>query len=683
MRRTVIISIVLSFLCCEVPASNVLDSISDTILTVPLKEVHIIAKRVYRDKDHISIIPDSHQIKHSETGYALLQNLMIPGISIEENGLIKAMGNTASVYVNGQPAEVHDIQNIHPSDVIRIEYYDMPEGKYSKDAAAINFVLRQYKSGGYIQAMGGQAVGIDNGEYNLSSSISKGKNIYSVFAGYEYYSHGDNLILSKENYNLSNIQIYRNSSSFQQDRKHTGYAQFQLSHRANKSYWTGKFTFVGIKSPRHKTYGEVVTDQTETNSFLSYSADRSYSPKVDLNGDIHLSKNAILSLGVHARFLDNGNDYSYEESTYNYSINCNEKVKSLNAGAIYTVKHKGNTYTAELFDYYNNYKTNYNSDIVLTKHLWKNEALAFVSGNFSINKNLSFTTRLGIDCYQYHLTGSKQFNQLSPRLNLRTNYQLNNNALQWSFMYVNSNYEMGTVNDAPISVNKFLIKQGNPNINKSYDIESSVYYSGRYKILNMSAFIRYSYSHNPVSYNYAQNDNYIVQSFENDGYNQDLFAMLAIGLRLPHSLSIVNSLSFKRTDILLAEHWTHNNITAGIKLQWLYKYWNFMSGIAFAQSELNRYSLEIVKQPLNYNFKVSYSKNNLLMSLTAYAPFYNRHLKKETVAKYYESHSDILNHRYYNYCELSISYTFNFGKHIPIVQRNIDERVESSMLQRK
>ncbi len=49
-------------------------------------------------------------------------------------------------------------------------------------------------------------------------------------------------------------------------------------------------------------------------------------------------------------------------------------------------------------------------------------------------------------------------------------------------------------------------------------------------------------------------------------------------------------------------------------------------------------------------------------------------------SKYYEEQRDILNHRLYNYYNLSIAYTFNFGKRIPFTQKNIDERVDSSIL---
>lgn len=98
----------------------------------------------------------------------------------------------------------------------------------------------------------------------------------------------------------------------------------------------------------------------------------------------------------------------------------------------------------------------------------------------------------------------------------------------------------------------------------------------------------------------------------------------------------------------------------------------------FAKSELNKYSLEAVRSPFNYDFRASYNKDNLSVSFNAFSLFYNRHSRKETLTECYEDHSDILSLG--NYYNLSLAYTFNLGKRIPFVKKNIDERVESSVL---
>ena len=48
-----------------------------------LKEVTVTANSVIQKKDRLLIIPDRQQIKHAYTGYDLLYNLMIPGVSVD------------------------------------------------------------------------------------------------------------------------------------------------------------------------------------------------------------------------------------------------------------------------------------------------------------------------------------------------------------------------------------------------------------------------------------------------------------------------------------------------------------------------------------------------------------------------------------------------------------------------
>lgn len=56
----------------------------DSIKTQELKEVVVNASYLTREDDHISAIPTKEQRKHAVSGYDLLRNLMIPGISLTE-----------------------------------------------------------------------------------------------------------------------------------------------------------------------------------------------------------------------------------------------------------------------------------------------------------------------------------------------------------------------------------------------------------------------------------------------------------------------------------------------------------------------------------------------------------------------------------------------------------------------
>lgn len=80
---------------------------TDNIL---LNEVEVKASSVIHKKDHLLIIPDKQQIKHAFTGYDLLYNLMIPGLTVNrKEKAVTALTGTATLYINGIKADIREI----------------------------------------------------------------------------------------------------------------------------------------------------------------------------------------------------------------------------------------------------------------------------------------------------------------------------------------------------------------------------------------------------------------------------------------------------------------------------------------------------------------------------------------------------------------------------------------------
>lgn len=90
-----------------------------------------------REGDHILAIPTKEQRKHAVTGYDLLSNLMIPGVSVERStGSVTTPNGAATLYIDGREVDFREVQSLRPKDVSRVEYFDVPTGKYAKDAYA-------------------------------------------------------------------------------------------------------------------------------------------------------------------------------------------------------------------------------------------------------------------------------------------------------------------------------------------------------------------------------------------------------------------------------------------------------------------------------------------------------------------------------------------------------------------
>ena len=152
---------------------------------VVLGEVVVKGSSFIRKDDHVLVIPDKQQVKHASTGYDLLYNLMIPDIEVNrKKGEVSNGLGTVTLYINGEKADYRDVQSLRPRDIEKVEYFDVPTGRYSSDIAAINYITKQYRSGGYVSLDGQQTIGYLNGDYNVSAKVSHGNTSYTLWGGY-------------------------------------------------------------------------------------------------------------------------------------------------------------------------------------------------------------------------------------------------------------------------------------------------------------------------------------------------------------------------------------------------------------------------------------------------------------------------------------------------------------------
>ena len=484
-----------------------IDSFAQTEVTdsigkyLSLDEVVISASNITRVNDHLIIYPNDQQRKHTNNGYGVLKNLMIPGLIINQSGYVEAMGMQASLYINGQECDAKEVQMIRPRDIEKIEYYDAPTGKYAKDQVAINFVLKQYRYGGYFQIEGLQTVGYTHGDYNIAGSINKGNTTYSLFAGSNYTNINGDSSLGLENYILSQGTVARMMDYNTNYKKHNEYTQLRIQNQKGNRYFVGKVSLVSNRTPYFQSSGMLNLNDVEM-PFKSEMEQYNLSPKLDLNGNIPLSDNENISFGLHGKYSHNTYDRYYEELPFKSEITESENVGEFQLSAIYDRYSEKSSISAELYHYYNIWDAEYKGDANLWQHLWQSESLAFISYNYRFTKKFSIRSRVGLDWLQYRLHDCSKFSQLSPRFNLNLQYQFAKSMILGSFNYINSYHGMDIVNNAAIDINPYMVETGNPNLEKSHDINTYIYYSTKIRKTNITAMCQYKLEHNPVMHDY-------------------------------------------------------------------------------------------------------------------------------------------------------------------------------------
>ena len=96
-------------------------------LSIDLPEITVCGERYLRTADGFNVIPQKEQTRYSSSGYELLRNLMIPGVSVNvQKGEIKALGGATTVFIDGLPADEREIRQLRPSDVLKVQYMDAP-----------------------------------------------------------------------------------------------------------------------------------------------------------------------------------------------------------------------------------------------------------------------------------------------------------------------------------------------------------------------------------------------------------------------------------------------------------------------------------------------------------------------------------------------------------------------------
>lgn len=213
---------------------------------VVLGEVVVKGSSFIRKDDHVLVIPDKQQVKHASTGYDLLYNLMIPSIEVNKRtGTVSTFGGEVSLYINGEKADYRDVQSLRPRDIENVEYYDVPTGKYANDVAAINYIVKQYKAGGYIALDGKQNIGYLAGDYNVSSKINQGNTSYSVWGGYNMKDVEGAHIESSEKIYFPNYEVDRNRiTADSKNRNNQQYAQLKISNSTQKHNISAQASFV-------------------------------------------------------------------------------------------------------------------------------------------------------------------------------------------------------------------------------------------------------------------------------------------------------------------------------------------------------------------------------------------------------------------------------------------------------
>ncbi len=153
----------------------------DTTAAKELEEVVIEAPKVVHKADMDVYLPSSSAVENSKNGMQLLNNLMIPGLSVlDALGTISASGQDVQIRINGRQATVNELRNLLPETIKKVEWIDNPGLRYGGANYVLNVIVANPTLGGSLMLMAQPALTQAWGFYRADAKFNVGRSQWSV-----------------------------------------------------------------------------------------------------------------------------------------------------------------------------------------------------------------------------------------------------------------------------------------------------------------------------------------------------------------------------------------------------------------------------------------------------------------------------------------------------------------------
>ena len=662
--------VIIMCLCFNVSYAQEPDTTKTSVQAKELDEVVVKASYLTREDDHILAIPTKEQRKHAVTGYDLLNNLMIPGVSVgRSTGSVTTPSGAATLYIDGRKVDFREVQSLRPKDIARVEFFDVPTGKYAKDAYAINIVMKPLNNGGYTQLDASQGAGYLNGDYNLVSKFVTGTKSLNIWAGYSLEnpksSMNENEVFNFPDYQLNRQLFYNNAEN-----RHTEeYVQASISNRGKKYIWMlrGGMAWNDIRN----NVNNGMTDYWQTKASVKdgsilniNSRNKSYRPSVYFYGLHTFSDTKSLDYVFDGYYSWNDYNRFYNEDDESFHSLVKEDYYYVKANANYSMafSHR-NRLAFSLFEFIRISDSEYTGTSTYNQNLHSSETILFADYSqrlgrffFDINPGLSFLT--------YRLKGMESINHLTPRLQTRAVYKIDKvQQLQFTFALGNTYPRINTINNVEQQIDPIIILKGNPDMDNSILLNPRLSHTVNLNKFALQTGVSYFYQNHSIISDYYIRDGHLISTFRDDCIYHRPSADISMTYKPSGSLNM--KLSSQWIEHLVrggTEHRNLSSISGAAMVNYYIQDFSFSVSLAtpsrdLINSQISRktyWQYQLSAMWKHGNWAIEANANNLFMM--------KNNIVDELSAPYY-SFKQINQSRSYNqYATLKIVYSFDYGK---------------------
>ena len=525
-------------------------AVADSIET-QLDEVVVEGRTQRVIKNGVEYIPGKNMKKMALDAYSLLYNMQIPKLMVSpiDNSVTSPAGDDVAIYIDYRPADQSELSGMRPEDVLRVEVLDYPQDpRFQGSARVVNFVMKQYKWGGYtkLYAVGSSLNGnhvkgeaysrFITGKWRIDA-VAEANGVWNDKIRQQSASTFRDFLFEGEH--IDEIRRSSNTSDSYQ-RSNGEQAHLRFAYQTDKSYIAHTLGFNRAATPFQNA--DMSVDFTRSllpsSEAVSNDSEQSIGAQIFAYYWFGLPKNN--SLSVLWEFGHSGNRLNsfYELHGEQPIINGNkERVYRPTVNIFYSKGFKHNNMLNVLLASYNTFfDTDYTGSFKGKQKAVSSETQIFLEYTQSFGFGLNIFARVGESYTLARLNGENLIHKWNPRLGLQIQYQPNQkhmfNIDGWLY---NSYPEPSRANEAVVRSNELLWSLGNPDLKTVLGRMTNASYTFIPRNnFSLTASVKYEIGINRTYYDYVTVPGLdgIVRTYGLDNREKQLKALLSASLRL-------------------------------------------------------------------------------------------------------------------------------------------------------
>jgi hypothetical protein len=661
---------------------------------VALENVEVNGNSYEKKFDKLVYLPSKKQVNAANSGVGLLANLMIPLLDVNRiTKTISAINNAkVSLYIDGRDASQDEVEQLRPKDVQKVEFYEHPYGRFSGKEMVVNYILKHYEYGGYVDVRERTSFIYPTGDYSGELNIDHKKMNYIIYGGTGFTrdkgSHG----INKSIFNFPDNPFERETRYGDGLTKTLNdFGVLRATYDSEKLSIKGMAGLMWSETPDAYSHSSQAFTPAVDNATKTYS--ESYDKSVQPFGHMYLiwelpKKNYITSKADYS-FTKNNYRRFYTDYTPNNDItsNVNEWVNTASGEIEYTKDWgKGSNLDVSIYEKYGYSHSNYTGTTLSKQTLMSSATI--LSADYSCRIANKVFTNLGLSTdYSYYKVNDKKI-ESKPYLrpSLAMSYSINDeNQLSFTCNYINSSPSTTINNAAEQRVDKYTLMRGNPNLDVMHYWIGNISYGFYKKNWNSVLMLSYFSTHDMAKEYYFPENGMMVNTSVSDG-NFHSFQYI-----LSNTIYLLGKNMQLKFGAKLMQGMINGDLYA--YHDHYYSWWTsllYMTGRFSVSAYYDSRSKMVVSTPEtnfnspDYGLSVTYGHKNLYIEAGCRNIFDKNFYKRSMLTTPYYSYDN----RSYSKSEnqqvyVSASYNFDFGREIEKISIGLGHDTNSSILRPK